>query len=175
MTEAPILVTERLELWRARATDREELHAVVSTGETARFLGKQLDKAAFFTRFLCGAGSWQLYGYGMFLLRLRGSAEIVGNCGVFHSVRGLGDDFDDQPEAGWILRHDQIGKGMAGEAMRAALEWFEREHGAQRMFCMIAPENKPSTRLAEKLGFVARREAELPEGDRVRLFERVPA
>jgi RimJ/RimL family protein N-acetyltransferase len=174
LNDAPFLVTDRLELWCPRASDREELYAVVTTGDTARFLGKQPDRADFFNRFLRGAGSWQLYGYGLFLLRQRGSPEIVGNCGVFHSLRGLGEDFDDQPEVGWILRHDQTGQGLAGEAMRATLEWFHEAHGPQRLVCMIAPENTSSVRLAEKLGFTPLRETELPDGDAVRLFERLP-
>lgn len=54
------------------------------------------------------------------------------------------------------------------------IEWFEREHGRQRIVCMIAPENAPSLGLAAKLGFVPLRKAELPDGATVRLLERVP-
>jgi len=172
LTDAPALATERLELWCPRAADRDELYAIVTAGETARFLGPQLDAAEFFTRFLRAAGSWQLYGYGMFVLRLRGSAEMVGQCGVFHSLRGLGEDFDDRPEAGWILRHDQVGKGLAGEAMRAVLEWFDHTHAPQPIVCMIAAENAPSVHLAAKLGFAPMRETELADGELVRLYER---
>ena len=59
--------------------------------------------------------------------------------------------------------------------MTAALAWFEREHGAQRIVCMIAPGNASSIRLAGRLGFAPLREATLPDGTAVRLFERVPA
>lgn len=174
MSEAPFLVTERLELWLPRPGDLQPLYEVVSHPVTGRFLGPtaQLHEQAM--RFMRSAGSWFLYGYGAFLLRLRGQEALIGNCGIFHTFRGLGDDFDDHPEAGWILRHDQIGKGLAGEAMRAALEWFEREHGPRRLVCMIDPQNAPSLHLAEKLGFVAMRDANLPDGERVRLLERIP-
>ena len=76
------------------------------------------------------------------MLRERGSGELVGNAGVFHSYRGLGEDFDDSPEAGWILRADRVGQGLAHEAMTAALAWFEREHGRRRIVCMITPETR---------------------------------
>lgn len=49
------------------------------------------------------AGSWYLCGYGALMLRLRGRQEVIGNCGGFHIFRALGDDFDDNPEAGWIV------------------------------------------------------------------------
>ena len=78
------------------------------------------------------------------------------------------------PEAGWILAHDQVGKGLAGEAMTAVFAWFEREHGPQRIVCMVAPENTPSIRVAEKFGFVPMRDAVLADGEPIRLFERVP-
>lgn len=173
MTERPFLTTERLELWLPRAADCDEVHALMTTGATARYLGQVTDRTEFFNRFMRGAGSWQLYGYGMLLLRPRDGREIIGNCGVFHTVRGLGADFDDQPEAGWILRHDHLGQGYGREAMEAVLAWFEQTHGPRRIVCLIAPENLPSLRLAVRLGFAPFREAELA-GEPVRLLERLP-
>lgn len=173
MSETPFLTTDRLELWQPRASDREELRALVTGGDTGRFLAPDSGEVDFFNRFMRGSGSWHLYGCGLLPLRLRGEPAIVGNCGVFHTWRGLGDDFDDNAEAGWIVRHDKVGQGLAAEAMRAVLGWFDRAHGPRRIVCMIAPGNEPSLRLAEKLGFRAFRDAELPDGAAVRLFERV--
>ena len=174
MSDRPFLVTERLELWLPRAADLDEAYALVTTGETARFLGQVADRSEYFNRFMRGAGSWQLYGYGMFQVRPRGGGAIVGACGVFHTMRGLGEDFDDNPEAGWILRHDHLGQGYGTEVMQAVLAWFERTHGRRRIVCMIAPENQPSLKLAAKLGFIPFRDTELPSGEAVRLLERVP-
>jgi len=174
MTGAPFLTTERLELWQPRASDLKAMHAVVTHLSTGRFLGPRAPLHEHATRFTRGAGSWFLYGYGPLMLRLRGTDAVIGNCGVFHTFRGLGDDFDDNPEAGWIVAAEHVGQGLAGEAMRAVLGWFGRELGPRRMVCMISPENSPSVRLAEKLGFTPLREAVLPDGDPVRLFERLP-
>ena len=95
---APFLVTERLELWLPRGSDLREMLAIVSVPRTSRYLGPADGPAEHFTRFCRNAGSWLLYGYGSFILRLRGEPEVIGNCGIFHSWRGLGEDFDDQPE-----------------------------------------------------------------------------
>lgn len=167
---APHLLTERLDLRLPVAEDFAAQRAILADAETARFLGPT-STADRFLRFGRNAGSWLLYGYGGFTLRLRATGEVIGNCGVFHSWRDLGDDFDDVPEAGWILRRDQVGRGIGYEAMRAALEWFDAEHGPRRVVCMIAPDNAPSLRLAEKLGFTPLRDAVLPGGEAVCLLE----
>jgi RimJ/RimL family protein N-acetyltransferase len=171
--DLPTLATERLELRPPTAADFPLTLEIVSHPETARFLGPQTNTPDHFVRFCRGAGSWLLYGYGMFIVRLRGSEDVIGNCGVFHSWRGLGEDFDDAPEAGWILRHDQVGRGLGREAMSAALGWFDRAHGSRRVVCMVSAGNEPSVRLAAKLGFAPMRDTVLPDGDTVRLFERL--
>jgi len=171
----PVLVTERLELHVPARDDVWAMHDIVADPQTRRFLGPSMAPADHFERFCRNAGSWLLYRYGSFMLRERGGGELIGNAGVFHSFRGLGDDFDDTPEAGWILRHDRVGQGLGREAMTATLDWFEREHGAQRVVCMIAPGNAASIGLALALGFTPMRETQLPQGEPVRLFERRPA
>ena len=174
MTEGPFLTTERLELWRPSVADMRAMHEVVLAPETARYLGPRAQFSDHATRFMRNAGSWFLYGYGALMLRLRGQDRVIGNCGVFHTFRGIGDDFDDHPEAGWIVAADHVGKGLAGEAMAAVLAWFESEHGAQRIVCMISPGNEPSLRLAARLGFAPFRDAELSNGETVGLLERKP-
>ena len=153
----PVLVTERLELWRPQASDREGLRALIEPREVRRFLGgMEPDDHDVFMRLLRNAGSWALYGYGTFIVRERGRAEIVGNCGVFHSWRGFGRGLDDVAEAGWIVCKSAWGKGYAQEAMQAALAWFERgQHGARATLCMIEEGHHASKTVASKLGYVA--------------------
>ena len=172
--DSPVVVTERLELWLPSAADMAEMIAIVSSPVTGRFLGPSGSRADHFARFQRNAGSWLLHGYGSFIVREKGASDAIGNCGVFHSYRGLGEDFDDKPEAGWIIAADHVGKGYAGEAMRAALDWFEHEHGRQEIVCMIEPGNEPSFALAAKLGFVEMRQAQLPDGGDVVLLKRSP-
>lgn len=172
--DKPFLVTERLELWLPRADDLKAMYAIVTQEQTARFLGAvaQLHEHSF--RFMRGAGSWLLYGYGPLMLRLKGEPGLIGNCGVFHTFRGLGDDFDDQPEAGWIIAAEHVGKGIGREAMEAIFAWFDAAHGPRRVVCMLAPENAASLAMARRFGFTPLRETELPDGEAVLLLERVP-
>jgi RimJ/RimL family protein N-acetyltransferase len=175
VSDKPFLVTERLELWQPRPSDLHEMFEIISHPSTGRFLGPQAQLHEHATRFTRGAGSWFLYGYGPLMLRLRGEAPVIGNCGIFHTFRGLGADFDDNPEAGWIVGADYEGRGLGSEAMRAMLDWFDREHGPRRIVCMITLGNEASLKLAAKLGFTPMRRAELPDGSAVQLLERLPS
>lgn len=168
----PFLVTERLELWQPAKADLHPLFEIITEPETRRYLGPEPSMPDHFMRFTRNAGSWTLYGYGTFMVRERGGGgTLLGNCGIFHSWRGLGEDFDDRPEAGWILRESAVGKGYAGEVMRAVLDWYDREFGTE-LVCMIDPDNAPSLTLAAKLGFVPMRDGQMPDGSVVQLLRR---
>jgi RimJ/RimL family protein N-acetyltransferase len=174
--ERPLLITERLELWRPRIGDLPGLMAMVQPEEVREFLGPmRADASNQFTRLLRNAGSWSLYGYGSFAVRRRGSDTIIASCGVFHTLRGFGQGLDDVPEAGWIVGYEHWRQGIAGEAMRAVLTWFDAAHGPRRIACMIEDDNAASHRLAKKLGFDAYGRQTLAEdGAEVVLYERLP-
>lgn len=174
MSAKPVIATERLELYKPVFADVEPLFDIVSHPETGRFLGRSSDWVDHYTRFHRNAGGWYLHGYGNFIVRPRGEDTIIGTIGVFHSNRGMGEDFDCMPEAGWIMAHDQVGKGLANEGMQAVLGWFDREIGLPRIVCLLSPDNLPSKRLAEKLGFTPMRMANMPtDGEPVQLYERL--
>jgi RimJ/RimL family protein N-acetyltransferase len=170
----PLLQTARLELWRPRRGDAAGLAALIDDEDTRRFLGPaEATMTAQFQKLLKNAGCWALYGYGSFHVRLRGENEIIASCGVFHSWRGFGQGMDDVPEAGWIVRRDHWGQGVANEAMDAALDWFDGEHGLCRIAAMIEEGNAASQRLAIRLGFKAYGH-HIYEGSQLTLLERGP-
>lgn len=176
MSAAPTLTTERFELWQPQAGDLDDLVRLLEGKDMTRFLGPaRADHFSQFERLGRNAGSWALYGYGTFYVRRHGTRQIIGNCGVFHSWRGFGKGMDDVPEAGWIVRQDCWGQGLAGEVMRAVLAWFDAVHGSRRIACMIEQGNTASERLAAALGFVPCGRHQLEDGDQVviNLFERV--
>ena len=171
----PVLVTERLELWRPAVGDHAGLYALTEPDAVRRFLGaKAPDPADSFARLLRNAGSWALYGYGVFQVREPGRCEIVGGCGVFRSWRGFGKGLDDVPEAGWIIAEPHWGKGFAMEAMRAALAWFDDSHGEQRVACMIEEGHAASQKVAARLGFVEYDRHAPEDGRPLVLYERLP-
>ena len=92
---------------------------------------------------------------------------------MFHSWRGLDPSLDDQPEAGWIVRRDWWGRGVAGEVMSAVLRWFKDTHGAQRIVAMIEPDNTASKRVAATLGFRTYATITATDGAPLDLYERL--
>lgn len=169
-----MIETERLAL---RMPDRNAyilLRDLVADPEVQRFLGPPAEDPTtdMFSRTLRGAGSWQLYGYGTFLVWEKGGS-FAGQAGIFHTLRGFGKGMDDVPEAAWMFAREHWGKGYALEAMRAALDWFDTNHKAPRTTCMIEPANTASIRLADRLGFVRYDGHMLGDGAAVDLFERI--
>lgn len=172
----PLLTTDRLDLWQPQMGDFAGIDAIYYDPRTLEFLGNWTpDAADSFARLLRNAGGWALYGYGIFSVRLKGEAQIIGTCGVFRSYRGFAEGLNDVPEAGWIVHPDHWGQGYAGEAMRTALAWFDTAHGQQRIACMIEQGHTVSERLAAKLGFVEYARHQQPEEKPLVLYERLPA
>lgn len=171
-----VLTTDRLELRPPVARDLPGLIDLVAHEDTRRFLGSIApDAKSQAERLLRYAGSWALYGYGTFMVRRHGEDQIIGNCGIFRSWRGFGQGMDDVPEAGWIIHRDAWGQGVAGEAMRAVIDWFDTAHGPQRIACMIEDGNSASERVASRFGFLryGRHEADNGEAP-LNLYERLP-
>ena len=170
----PLLTTERLGLWRPRRDDFAGIHQLVLPEDTRRFLGpEEPSEMNSFARLLRNAGSWDLYGYGNFMLRYHGGDEIVGAAGLFHSMRGFGQGMDDVAEAGWIIHRDHWGQGLAREAMSAVLNWFDAAPGPRRAVCMIEDGHTVSDRLAGQLGFVRYgRHQDQPDEKVLILYER---
>ncbi|CDO35114.1 GNAT family N-acetyltransferase [Novosphingobium sp. KN65.2] len=175
-TGKPFLTTGRYDLWQPGPGDLEGLVRLLEGKDMTRFLGPaRADYFSQFERLSRNTGSWALYGYGTFYVRKRGEAELIANCGIFHSWRGFGKGMDDVPEAGWIVRQDHWGEGLAGEVMGTVLPWFDRVHGRRRIACMIEEGNTPSERLATRLGFKHYGQHEAEDGKTIlNLFERLP-
>jgi len=104
-------------------------------------------------RLLRYAGHWSLLGFGMFAVIERSTNRFIGEVGLADFQRGLGADFDGNPEAAWVFTEASHGKGFALEAMTAALDWFDEQRISARSVCIIDPRNTASIRLADKLGF----------------------
>lgn len=55
-------------------------------------------------------------------------------------------------EIGWRIRSDCWRRGYAEEAARAVIEWAQANTSADKLVARIAPDNRASRSLAEKLG-----------------------
>jgi RimJ/RimL family protein N-acetyltransferase len=147
------LETPRLRLRPHGLDDFEAMHALTVAPETRQFLSGEPSREDSYKRLLTTIASWHLFGYGTFAVVERDGGGYVGNCGLFRLERDLEPPFGGEPEAGWIVARERWGRGYAGEAMAAALAWFDTAHSIRRTVCMISPGNQASERVAAKLGY----------------------
>lgn len=166
MVSAPELVTPRLLLRETRMSDHESAAAMWATPSVVRHVGgKPFSGSHTWTRLLQFAGLWPLLGYGYWTVEERGSGLFVGQAGLADFHRDIDAPIAGVPEAGWAVSPQHEGKGYATEAVAAVLYWADTHLPATQTCCLIEPGNRPSLRVADKLGFVFSREAHL--GDSV--------
>lgn len=84
----------------------------------------------------------------------RSDRVMVGHIG-FHGAPGMEHLVSIAPgavEMGYTVFPEFRGQGIATEAARALMDWAAMQ-GVLRVVASIAPDNAPSLRIAEKLGF----------------------
>lgn len=150
-----MIETDRLVLRPYNTGDFEDYLKMVSDSNVVRFLGGQpMPAEDAWNRLLRYAGHWALFGFGMFAVFERSTGLFIGETGVADFHRGLGQNFDRVGEAAWVFTSQSQGRGLAYEAALAALNWYSSSADRRRTVCLIAPDNRPSLVLAEKLGYV---------------------
>ncbi|QUJ77396.1 GNAT family N-acetyltransferase [Sulfitobacter albidus] len=167
----PTINTQRLSLRAMRAEDFQRFAEIwAKPSVVVHISGKPWPKSRSWDAFLRNAGHWQIVGFGQWAVQVHRQSQMAGQTGFFFGSRGLGEDFDPFPEAGWVLDPGAQGQGLGLEAARAAHDWFDRVV-AGRTVCMITPDNESSLRIATTLGYVPLRETEV-DGDPVQLMTR---
>lgn len=150
----PVLETERLRLRGHVLADFEPSAVMWADERVTRFIGgKPSPREDSWRRFMTFPGHWMLMGFGYWVIEEKASGAYVGDGGFGNFKRDLGGYVFEAPEQGWALMPSMQGKGYATEAAAAMLAWAEPHFGRTDFVCMIAPENTPSLRVAEKLGY----------------------
>lgn len=149
----PILTTDRLILRGHTLADFPACATLWADAGVTRFIGGRPSTSdETWRRILAYAGHWQLLGYGYFLVTERETGAVIGEFGLADFHRDVTPPLGDTPEAGWVMLPHYQGRGLAQEALSAVLSWADQT--MPRTVCMIHPDNTPSLRLANKLGYV---------------------
>lgn len=134
------LLTPRLKLRPARADDLEAMHAVLSNPRATRWWStpphETLEQTAGWLNGMIAHGA----GQPDFVVELDG--RVVGKAGFF-----------ELPEVGYILHPDVWGRGLATEAVAAAVDHVFTTREVDVLTADVDPENAASIRLLERLGF----------------------
>lgn len=141
----PILETERLTM-RGPCLDDLDAMAGFYASERSKFVGGPQTREITWRTLAMEAGHWTLQGFGRWTLVEKATGAPVGIVGLWHPV-----GFPEH-ELGWDLFDGATGKGYATEAGRAARAYAYETLGWTTLISLVAYENTPSQRVAERLG-----------------------
>lgn len=150
----PTLETARLRLRAHRLDDFSDCLALWTDPLVTRYIGGvPLSPEEVWTRILRYAGHWALLGYGYWVAEEKDTKTFAGELGFADYKRDLNPPLQDIPEAGWVFASAMYGKGYATEALQAIHSWGKVHFKCSQTACIIHPENAPSLRVAEKIGY----------------------
>lgn len=154
LPDVPRLETERLILRGHLLSDLEPLYRMWADPRVLRYLGvTSQTRQDCNSRLLRYIGHWAAHGWGYWAVIDKASGAYAGDVGLGLHKRDITPSIDHMPEIGWVLSPDQEGRGIATEAARAALEWFDAAQPGSTTCCIFHPDNAASIRVAEKLGY----------------------
>ncbi len=141
------LQTERLTLRGWALTDFEVFAEFLTDEELSKYRGGAIDRIGASNFMSMVVGQWALRGYGGFAIEERALNRVIGMTGLWHPY-----DFP-EPELYWSVFQGFHGKGYATEAAAAVRDWAIGIKSISIM-SFVSPDNKPSIRVAERLGAV---------------------
>jgi RimJ/RimL family protein N-acetyltransferase len=172
VSSAPRLETERLILREFTRDDLDAHAATLGDIEVMRYIsGEPLNREDAMRRICMAAGQWPVLGMGMWAVERKSDGRLVGHVVFFDMARDMEPNIEGLPEMGWIFDTCVHGQGIAREACEAALAWLDETLGPVDVPAIISPDNEPSMRLADRLGFVRERDG-MYKGEPTAIFRR---
>ncbi len=154
----PTLQTDRLILRGAIPADQEDFISFLMS-ERARYAGGTDDRGKAVLDFADMVDSWSSRALGLLIITLKSDGRAIGHVGGFYP------DGWPEIEIGWSLwQGSDEGKGYAAESARAVRDYAFDILGWSTAVSYIAPDNKPSITLAERLGATLDENAVKPDG-----------
>lgn len=155
-----ILDTERLTLREMSVDDAAFMLGLLNEASFLRFIGDRGVRTVEDARGYLLKGpidSYQRFGFGMYLVELKGEASPMGVCGLVK--RETLPDVD----IGFAFMPAFWSKGYALESAAAVMGYAREVVGLKRLVAIVSPDNERSIRLLSKLGFRFERMITWPE------------
>ena len=149
------LSTSRLRLRPFRETDLKPLLAILGDAETMRWYPAPFDRDRVVSWISGNVESYERNGFGLVAIEDLETGELLGDVGP--TIQ----DVDGEPhvELGWHVHRDRWGEGIATEAGVACRDWCWRNLDVDHLISLIRSQNRPSRKVAEKLGMSTWRES----------------
>jgi RimJ/RimL family protein N-acetyltransferase len=110
------------------------------------------------------ATSYARHGYGLLAVVPKEVDEPAGICGIMRK------DWLPDPDLAYAFLPRHWSRGYAREAAAAVVATARAAGSFPRLVAVVTPDNDPSTRLLEWLGFAFERAVVDPQGEELRLF-----
>ncbi len=170
--DAPVLETAHLRLRPHVVADFEALAAMWADDVVTKHIGgRAFTRTESWARLLRYAGLWPLLGFGMWAIEDKASGRFAGDVGFADYHRDMTPPLH-APEAGWVLAPWAHGRGLATEAVSAAVAWADVHVPSPSTCCIIDVDHAASFRVATKCGYVQQGRGALG-GVAVAVFERL--
>lgn len=140
--------TERLTMREMTQSDAEEVERMLGDPEVMLYFGKLFGRVQVEEWIARHIALYGQDGCGYWLAIDKASGEVVGQAGILRQQLEGETEFG----LGYIFKHEWWRRGLASEAARACLDYAFDRLGKERVVITIRPENRPSRRVAERLG-----------------------
>ncbi|MBM6617910.1 GNAT family N-acetyltransferase [Bacillus suaedaesalsae] len=145
-----VIETSRLILRQVTPADAKDMFAYLSDKDVVKHMGLEpaqteeevLDEIRWY-KSIHEEGTGIRWG-----ITLKDSGRVIGSCG-FLNMKSK----HYRAEVGYELNKDYWGKGIAKEALEAVVKYGFKHFQLERIEALIEPDNVPSIKLVEKLGF----------------------
>lgn len=115
--------------------------------------GTPLTREQSWSRLLRSAGHWKLLGFGYWVVEAKDDGRFLGEVGFADYRREITPSLDGAPEAGWVLKRAEHGKGFASEAVARIHQWADITLADVLTVCILDPQHEASRRVACKVGY----------------------
>lgn len=155
---AVIVETKRCYIRELTKKDVPILYEILNEKEVVKFLlqksqeKEEIEKLMAYVSYV-----YSFFEYAYWGIFLKDTNELIGRAGFQEGSWPL--------EAGYVIKHDFWGNGLATEVLSELLVYGEEELGCQEFFVKIAENNRASIRVAEKCGFYDTKKEEILYGE----------
>jgi RimJ/RimL family protein N-acetyltransferase len=143
-----ITETERLQIMCFSPDDAKVLYGLTGDTDVMKYFPKILSYVETSQMLRKILDHYEQYGYCFWKVMCKSEAGFIGIAGILHQE--IEDNIE--AEVSYRIAKKHWNNGYGTEATKACMQYARTVLGKTRLISIIHPENKPSLRVAQKLG-----------------------